>query len=57
MPTERTLAQATEHHKAGRLGEAEGLYREILNVEPENADALHRLGILAIQTQNYQAAI
>ncbi|MGD0464813.1 MAG: tetratricopeptide repeat protein [Tepidisphaeraceae bacterium] len=57
MPTERILELATEHHRAGRLGEAEGLYRHILQAEPENAEALHRLGVLAIQTQNHQAAI
>ncbi len=57
MPTERILELATEHHKAGRLGEAEGLYRKILQAEPENAEALHRLGVLAIQKQNHQAAI
>src|SRR5450755_4659561 len=57
MPTEQNLQQATEHHHAGRLPEAEKLYRQILQAEPENADAMHRLGVLAIQTQNHQAAI
>ncbi|HEY1921803.1 MAG TPA: tetratricopeptide repeat protein [Tepidisphaeraceae bacterium] len=57
MPTERILQQATAHHQAGRLAEAEGMYRQILQGDPENADALHRLGIVAIQTQNFAVAI
>jgi hypothetical protein len=47
--TERILELATEHHLAGRATEAEGLYRELLTEEPGNADALHRLGVLAMQ--------
>jgi predicted O-linked N-acetylglucosamine transferase (SPINDLY family) len=49
MPTERILEQATEHHLAGRATEAETLYRQILSHEPAHADALHRLGVLAMQ--------
>ena len=49
MPTERILELAMEHHLAGRSAEAEGLYRELLTAEPENADGLHRLGVLAMQ--------
>jgi protein O-GlcNAc transferase len=55
--TERILEQATEHHLAGRAGEAEGLYREILASEPENPDALHRLGVLAMQKGEAAAAV
>jgi tetratricopeptide (TPR) repeat protein len=40
------LEQATELHQAGKLLEAERGYREILNIEPKNADAIHRLGQL-----------
>lgn len=43
------LEHATGHHKAGRLAEAEALYAAVLVAEPENFDALNRLGIL-----NYQ---
>ncbi len=46
-----TLAQALDlaiqHHQAGRLGEAEGLYRQILAVDPNHADALNLLGLIA----------
>jgi predicted O-linked N-acetylglucosamine transferase (SPINDLY family) len=38
-----------EHHAAGRLAEAEALYREALAAEPRNIDALHFLGVVAHQ--------
>jgi predicted O-linked N-acetylglucosamine transferase (SPINDLY family) len=43
------LAIAIEHHQAGQLAEAEQLYRQILRMEPDCADALQRLGALAHQ--------
>ncbi|CAA7626517.1 Tfp pilus assembly protein PilF (modular protein) [Candidatus Terasakiella magnetica] len=43
------LAQAIAHHQAGRLPEAEQLYRAILDAQPQHADANHRIGILAVQ--------
>ncbi|MHB1514319.1 MAG: tetratricopeptide repeat protein [Acidiferrobacteraceae bacterium] len=43
-----TVAQATakalEHHQAGRLREAESVYREILERAPRDANAYHNLG-------------
>lgn len=46
---EQTLAVATEHHRAGRTAEAERLYREVLAVSPGHPDALHLLGVIALQ--------
>lgn len=43
----RAFEIAVEHHQAGRLGEAEALYRQILDIEPYHAGALHLLGVLA----------
>lgn len=43
------LAAAREHHRAGRLGEAENLYREVLRGEPDNSQALQLLAVLAHQ--------
>lgn len=43
------LEQALEYHRAGRLDQAEAIYREVLAREPEHADALHLLGVLAAQ--------
>ena len=38
-----------QHHAAGRLREAEALYREALADDPQNIDALHFLGVVALQ--------
>jgi len=43
------VALGLEHHGAGRLAEAEALYREALAEEPHNIDALHFLGVVALQ--------
>lgn len=40
------LAQAIEHHRAGRLREAEPLYAVVLAEAPDHPDALHFLGVL-----------
>jgi protein O-GlcNAc transferase len=49
MNLEQILAQALQSHRAGRLAEAEGLYRKILASDPNHADALHGLGLLENQ--------
>lgn len=38
-----------QHHRAGRLAEAEAAYRAILAADPGNIDALHLLGVVAHQ--------
>jgi protein O-GlcNAc transferase len=50
-------AAAMPHHQAGRLAEAEAIYRQILNVQPANADALHLLGVIASQTGHHTSAV
>ena len=49
MTIPQTFELALQHHQAGRLAEAEALYRQILAVQPNHADALHHLGVLAHQ--------
>ena len=47
MTIPEALALAMQHHQAGRLPEAEVLYRQILAAQPAHADALHLLGLIA----------
>jgi len=44
--TSELLQKALELHRAGRLAEAEQVYRQILAVEPNHVDALHLTGLL-----------
>jgi Flp pilus assembly protein TadD len=48
---------AVAHHQAGRLGEAEALYQQVLALSPDHADSLNLLGVAAIQSGRSEAAI
>jgi protein O-GlcNAc transferase len=48
---------AMRHHQAGNLGEAERLYRLILQDDPRHGDALHLLGVLHHQSGRNEAAV
>src|SRR5262249_42995994 len=37
-------------HRSGKLEQARTLYREILQAHPEDPDALHQLGVIAVQS-------
>ena len=45
----RRLSQALEQHTAGRLDEAETLYKQALALQPGDPDAQHYLGVLLHQ--------
>ena len=51
-----TMAVAVQHHLAGRVPQAEALYRQVLKAEPEHADALHLLGRLILDRGDPEAA-
>lgn len=46
----QALLIALDHHQAGRMLEAEDIYRQILGADPEHADAMQLLGVLTAQT-------
>ena len=52
-----TLNEAVSLHQAGRLDEAKDLYRDILARDPQNANALHLSGALALQQDKPADAI
>jgi len=53
----QALSIAIAHHQAGRLEVAEDLYRRILAVEPDHADALHLLGVAVHQRGEHALAV
>ncbi len=46
---EARFRDATARHQSGELEQAQGLYEDILRDQPEHAEALHMLGVVAHQ--------
>ena len=57
LAAEEKIFLGFQHHQAGRLTEAETLYREALQVEPNNAEVIHFLGVIGLQTGRTTDAI
>ena len=57
LTLDQALEHAIAHHRAGRLAEAERLYRAILQVAPNHPDAHHNLGVLAVGLRQAKAAL
>lgn len=57
IPLDQALQQAIAHHRAGRLPDAEKLYRTILQAQPHHPDANHNLGVLAVNVNQPTAAL
>ncbi len=53
---EAFFRQGQRLHNAGRLAEAEQIYRQVIAAAPRHADALHALGALALQAGQPAAA-
>lgn len=51
------LKQAIAHHEAGRLPEAEQLYRAILQAQPDHAEGNYGLGMIACQIGQFVGAL
>ena len=56
MNIDKTLKLAVEHHKAGRWIEAHKLYKQVLEIEPDEPDALRLLGQLTFASGNSATA-
>jgi tetratricopeptide (TPR) repeat protein len=57
LEVRNALQAAIAKHQAGRLTEAEALYRQILASFPRHPDALHFMGLLAHQRGQYDTAL
>ncbi len=52
-----TLQLAVQHHRANCLAEAEQLYRQVLEKQPDHSEALYSLGMLAQQLGQPETAL
>lgn len=57
LATQQALNLALQHHNAGRLSEAETLYQQILQADPNHSDALHLRGVIAINMGKIDLAV
>jgi tetratricopeptide (TPR) repeat protein len=57
LTNEQALQEAVKAHKAGKLQEAEALYRAILQAQPKHPDANHNLGVLAVSLNKSELAV
>ncbi len=57
VPPADLLDIAIDHHQSGRLDEAEHLYHQILQVAPQDHNALHLLGVAAHQLGRHTEAM
>jgi predicted O-linked N-acetylglucosamine transferase (SPINDLY family) len=57
MSTDQATQIALRLHQRGDFQQAESIYRQIISVRPEHADALHLLGTLCIQTERFGEAV
>ena len=57
LSSSERLSIAIGRHRDGELAEAASLYQEILSAEPQHADALHLLGVLANQLGKADLAV
>src|SRR4051794_32828923 len=57
MAATEKLVEGFAHHQAGRLDAAEYAYREVLQFDPSNGDALHLLGLVKNQRGEHEAAV
>ena len=57
LTIQQAIDLALEHHNAGRLTEAENVYNQILQAEPNQSVALHYLGVIALQVGKIDIAV
>lgn len=57
MKISKAIKEAVRQHQAGRLREAGEIYRQVLRVKPNNAQALHLLGALSFQRGEHETAL
>ena len=55
-PFAAVYLEAVQYHRAGNLSEAEKRYRKILELNPQHAESLHMLGVMAFDVNRDEIA-
>jgi Flp pilus assembly protein TadD len=56
MTIDQAMQLAVQHHRAGKLNDAEAIYRQILQTVPNHPHALHNLGEIAYRVRRFDVA-
>ena len=57
LSVQQAIDLGVRHHVAGRLAEAEGIYQQILQADPNQPAALNLLGVIAHQGGNNDRSV
>jgi tetratricopeptide (TPR) repeat protein len=57
LTVQQAIEQAVRLHRAGHLTQAEALYRQILAKQPDQPDALHLMGVMALNAGRSNEAV
>jgi len=57
LTIQQAIDLAVQHHNEGRLSQAETIYNQILQSNPDQPIALHLLGVIAHQTGKNDTAV
>ena len=57
LTIQQAIDLAVQHHNAGRLPQAERIYQQILQIDPNQPVALHLLGVIAHQVGKNDTAV
>ncbi len=57
LTIQQAIDLAVQHHNVGRLPEAENIYQQILQTNPDQPVALHLLGVIAHQVGKNDTAV
>ena len=57
LTIQQAIDLGVQHHNAGRLPEAESIYKQILQSHPDQPVALHMLGVIAHQVGKNDIAV
>ena len=57
LTIQQAIDLAVQHHNAGDLTKAEGIYQQILQADPNQPVAMHMLGVIAHQVGKNDKAV